>query len=78
MLRSGLEQRFANTTSPKADCPQKVERDDKAAERVALIPEPPSPPETEVTYWARLSQKLEMGFLRVLLISGYRANILNV
>ena len=59
LLRSGLEQRFANATRPKADCPQKVKRDDKAAERLALIPEPPSPPAIATTYWERLNQKLE-------------------
>ena len=59
LLRSGLEQRFANATRPKADCPQKVKRDDKAVERVALIPEPPSPPAIATTYWERLNQKLE-------------------
>ena len=59
LLRQGLELRFANATRPKADCPQKVKRDDKAAERVALIPEPPSPPAIATTYWERLNQKLE-------------------
>ena len=59
LVRQGLEQRFSNATRPKADCPQKVERDDKAAERVALIPEPPSPPEIATTYWERLDQKLQ-------------------
>ena len=59
LVRQGLEQRFANSTRPKADCPQKVKRDDKAAERVALIPEPPSPPEIATTYWERLDQKLQ-------------------
>ena len=44
LLRQGLELRFANATRPKADCPQKVKRDDKAAERVALIPDPPGRP----------------------------------
>ena len=58
LLRAGLEQRFANATRPKADCPQKVKRDDKAAERLALIPEPPGPPEIETSYWPRLHQKL--------------------
>ena len=60
LVRQGLEQRFANATRPKADCPQKVQRDDKAEERFALTPEPPSLPEIEVTYWARLSQNLQM------------------
>ena len=32
--------------------------DDKAAERLALIPEPPSPPDIETSYWPRLLQKL--------------------
>ena len=59
LVRHGLEQRFANATRPKADCPQKVKRDDKAAERVALIPEPPSPPEIATDYWSRLDQKLQ-------------------
>ena len=58
LLRPGLEQRFAHATRPKADCPQKVKRDDKAAERVALIPDPPGPPEIETSYWPRLFQKL--------------------
>ena len=58
LVRQGLEQRFANATRPKADCPQKVKRDDKAAERVALIPDPPGPPEIETSYWPRLHQKL--------------------
>ena len=60
LLRQGLELRFANATRPKADCPQKVKRDDKAAERLALLPEPPSPPDIETSYWPRLSQKLEV------------------
>ena len=59
LLRSGLEQRFANATRRKADAPQKAERDDNAAARVALIPEPPSPPAIATTYWERLNQKLE-------------------
>jgi|TARA_Y100000015_G_scaffold28451_1_gene27698 hypothetical protein len=58
LVRQGLELRFANATRPKADCPQKVKRDDKAAERLALIPEPPGPPEIETSYWPRLHQKL--------------------
>ena len=58
LLRSGLEQRFANATRRKADAPQKAERDDKAAERLALLPEPPSPPDIETSYWPRLLQKL--------------------
>ena len=40
LVRDGLEQRFANATRPKADCPQKAQREDKAAERLALIQEP--------------------------------------
>ena len=59
LLRPGLEQRFANATRRKADAPQKAERDDNAAARVALIPEPPSPPAIATTYWERLNQKLE-------------------
>ena len=59
LLRPGLEQRFANATRRKADAPQKAERDDNAAARVALIPDPPSPPEIATTYWERLNQKLE-------------------
>ena len=59
LVRQGLEQRFANATRRKADAPQKAQRDDKAAERLALIPEPPSPPEIATTYWERLNQKLE-------------------
>ena len=59
LLRQGLEQRFANATRRKADAPQKAERDDKAAERLALIPEPPSPPEIATDYWSRLDQKLQ-------------------
>ena len=35
LLRAGLEQRFANATRRKADCPQKAERDDNAANRLA-------------------------------------------
>ena len=58
LLCSGLEQRFANATRCKADAPQKAERDDKAAERLALIPEPPSPPDIKTSYWPRLLQKL--------------------
>ncbi len=58
LVRHGLEQRFANATRPKADCPQKVKRNDKSAERLALIPEPPGPPEIETSYWPRLHQKL--------------------
>ena len=58
LLRAGLEQRFANATRRKADCPQKAERDDNAAARVALIPDPPSPPEIATDYWSRLDQKL--------------------
>ena len=60
LLRQRLELRFANATRPKADCPQKVKRDDKAAERLALIPDPPSPPEIATTYWERLNQKLQL------------------
>ena len=58
LLRTGLEQRFANNTRRKADAPQKAQRDDNAAARVALIPEPPSPPDIETSYWPRLHQKL--------------------
>ena len=58
--REGLEQRFANATRPKADCLQKAQREDKAAERLALIPEPSLPPVIKTTYWERLSQKLEV------------------
>ena len=60
LLLPGLEQRFANATRPKADCPQKVKRDDKTAERLALIQDPPSPPEIAIGYWERLDQKLQM------------------
>ena len=59
LLRPGLEQRFANATRRKADAPQKAERDDNAAARVALIPDPPSPPEIATDYWSRLNQKLQ-------------------
>ena len=59
LLRQGLELRFANATRRKADAPQKAQRDDKAAERLALLPEPPSPPEIATSYWERLNQKLE-------------------
>ena len=58
LLRQGLEQRFANATRRKADAPQKAERDDKAAERLALLPDPPGPQEIETSYWPRLHQKL--------------------
>ena len=58
LLRPGLEQRFSNATRRKADAPQKVQRDDNAAARVALIPDPPSPPEIATDYWSRLAQKL--------------------
>ena len=60
LYRPGIEQRYANKTRPKADCPQKAQRDDKAAERFALLPEPPSPPEVATTYWERLDQKLQL------------------
>ena len=60
LVRQGLEQRFANATRPKADCPQKAQREDKAAERLALIPEPSLPSVIKTTYWERLSQKLEV------------------
>ncbi len=60
LLRSGLEQRFANATRRKADAPQVAQHDDSAAARVALIPDPPSPPDIKTTYWERLSHKLEM------------------
>ena len=59
LVRQGLEQRFANATRRKADAPQKAQRDDQAAERLALIPEPPSPPEIATDYWDRLDQKLQ-------------------
>ena len=59
LLRPGLEQRFANATRRKADAPQKAERDDNAAARVALIPDPLSPPEIATDYWSRLDQKLQ-------------------
>ena len=58
IYRPGLEQRFANSTRRKADAPQKAQRDDGAAERLALIPEPPSPPDIETSYWPRLLEKL--------------------
>ena len=58
LLRQGLEQRFANSTRRKADAPQIAQRDDGAAERLALLPEPPSPPDIETSYWPRLLQKL--------------------
>ena len=58
LLRKGLAQRFANATRRKADAPQIAQRDDGAAERLALIPEPPGPPEIETSYWPRLHQKL--------------------
>ena len=60
LVREGLEQRFANATRPKADCPRKAQREDKAAERLALIPEPSLAPVIKTTYWERLSQKLEV------------------
>ena len=59
LLRRGLEQRFSNATRRKADAPQKAERDNNAAARVAFIPEPPSPPEIATKYWERLDQKLQ-------------------
>ena len=59
LLRPGLEHRFANATRRKAHAPQKAERDESAA-RVALIPDPPSPPEIATTYWERLDQKLQL------------------
>ena len=59
LYRPGLEQRYASKTRPKADCPRKAERDDNAAARVALIPEPPSPPAIATDYWSRLDQKLQ-------------------
>ena len=49
LLRRGLEQRFSNATRRKADAPQKAERDNNAAARVAFIPAPPSPPEIATT-----------------------------
>ena len=64
LYRAGLERRFANATRPKADAPQKAQRDDKAAEWVnrehaPVLAEPPSPPEIATTYWERLDQKLQ-------------------
>ena len=59
LVRQGLEQRFANATRRKADAPQKAQRDDQAAEHLALIPEPLSPPEIATDYWGRLDQKLQ-------------------
>ena len=59
LLRQGLAQRFANATRRKADAPQIAQRDDGAAERLALIAEPPSPPEIATDYWSRLDQKLQ-------------------
>ena len=61
LVRQGLEQRFANATRRKADAPEKAQRDDNAAARVALIPEPPSPPEIATDYWARLEQLWRLG-----------------
>ena len=58
LVRQGLEQRFANATRLKADAPQIAQRDDKAAERLALIHKPPSQPDSETSYWPRLLQKL--------------------
>ena len=65
LYRAGLERRFANATRPKADAPQKAQRDDKAAEWVNVaheqhLAEPPSPPEIATTYWERLDQKLQL------------------
>ena len=57
LLRPGLEQRFANATRRKVDAPQIAQRDEKAAERLALIPELPSHPEIELTYWARVESE---------------------
>ena len=59
LLRPGLEQRFANATRRKADAPQVAQRDNSAAARVALIPEPPLPPAIATDYWSRLDQKLQ-------------------
>ena len=60
LYRPGLEQRYANKTRPKADCPQKAQRDDKGAERFALLPEPPSPPAIATDYWSRVAQKMDL------------------
>ena len=62
LLRSGLEQRFANATRRKADVPQVAEYERLNCRRVALIPKPavPAPTKIKTTYWERLSQKLEM------------------
>ena len=59
LLRPGLEQRFANAIRRKADATQNAERDDSAAARVALIQDPPSPPEIATMYWERHDQKLQ-------------------
>ena len=56
LMRQGLEVRFANATRRKADAPQVAVE----PERVALISNPPSPPELKTTYWERLDQKLQM------------------
>ena len=40
-------------------CLGRLERTARQAERVALIPEPPSPPAIATMYWERLNQKLE-------------------
>ena len=52
LLRSGLEQRFANATRRKADAPQVAVKD----KRIALSPEPEP---ISQDYWQRLSDKLE-------------------
>ena len=52
IYRPGLEQRFANSTRPKADAPQVAIRE----ERVSVSPEPEP---IAKDYWQRLSDKLE-------------------
>ena len=56
LMRQGLAQRFSNSTRRKADAPKVAVE----PERVALISNPPSPPELKTTYWERLDQKLQM------------------
>ena len=58
LLRPGLEQRSPTPPYVK-QTHRKAERDDNAAARVALIPDPPSPPDIATDYWSRLAQKLE-------------------
>ena len=60
LSRPGLEQRFANRTRPKADVRQVAQRDTGIEERIALLPEPPSPPAIATDYWGRLAQKLAL------------------